>query len=172
MKKITFEEFRQTVYKKFILNIRKASMIQIKRFGFKLWKDTNKETARNQILLWKFKFKTESELMEYSNNIWNEDMDYSKPLWEFHFIENFTDGSSAVVLRIHHSFCDAVGFAIIMSWLNDDQFANKIGKKLPSINLIQKAILALITPFYIIYSMIVVSKIVSDPKVACINELN
>ena len=63
MKKITFEELRQTVYKKIILNIRKASMIQIKRFGFKLWKDIDKEKALNQILLWNYKIKCKRELL-------------------------------------------------------------------------------------------------------------
>ena len=99
-------------------------------------------------------------------------MDYSKPLWDFHFLENYTNDSSLIIFRAHHSFSDAIGFATILSCMNDNQFVHRIDKKAPSVNLIQKAILALITPFYIIYSMIVTSRIVSDPKVACINELN
>ena len=172
MKKVAFEEFRQTVYKKFILNIRKASMVQIVKFGFKLWKDIDKEVTINQVIEWKESFKTKYELLEYINNLWNEDMDYTKPLWEFRFVENYTNDSSIIIVRYHHSFCDGIGFATILSCLNDNQFSHKIDKKSSSISLMQKAILVLLTPFYIVYSMIVTSKIESDPKAACINELN
>ena len=170
--KIKFEEFRQGVYKRAILNLRKMSMIQIERFGFKLWKDVDRELSINQILEWKANLKTEVEWLEYLNNILDENMDYSKPLWEFHFVENFSKHLSVIIVRTHHSFTDAIGFASMMSWMNDDQFIHKIDKKFPSLSLIQKLILILITPFYIIYAMIVTAGITSDPNSATINDLN
>ena len=171
IKKIKFEEFREQVYSKAILNIRKLSMIQVERFGFKLWKDTSPQLAINQIKVSNVSIQTEEQCLEYLSSLLNENMDYSKPLWEFHFIENYTNEWSLIIVRTHHSFTDANGFASMMSWMNDEQFIHKIDKKFHEINILQKLILIIMTPFYIFYAMIVTAGYSSDPNIALMNSV-
>ena len=76
-------------------------------------------------------------------------MDYSKPLWEFHLVEDFSDDLSAVIVRMHHAFTDGVGFVSMMSCMNDDKFKLKIDKKFPEPSLFQKFIFLLLTPYII-----------------------
>lgn len=49
MQKIDFDTFKQQVYERGILHIRKLKQIQVKKFGISLWKDTDNETAKHQI---------------------------------------------------------------------------------------------------------------------------
>ena len=67
--------------------------------------------------------------MEYTCEHMQEYMDFSRHLWEFHLVEDFSEDLSAVIVRMHHSFIDGIGFVSMMSWMNDDQFKLKIDKR-------------------------------------------
>ena len=34
-------------------------------------------------------------------------LDFSKPMWQFHLVEDY-QGGSAVILRIHHCYADGI----------------------------------------------------------------
>ena len=74
-------------------------------------------------------------------------MDYSKPLWECHVIENYSDDTSAVIFRIHHSLSDGVGIVSMMSCVNDDKFSLRINKEFTQLNFFQRLILTVLSPF-------------------------
>lgn len=51
-----------------------------------------------------------AELQHFAGQLAGQALDPTKPLWQFHVVENY-DGGSAVVVRIHH--CIADGIALI-----------------------------------------------------------
>ena len=151
MKKIEFGEFREEFYQRGIMNIRKLRQIQISRFGIKFWKDIDPKIAKNQLIKCEENIKTQEDWINYSNRLMQEYMDYSKPLWEFHLVENYSGDLSAVIVRMHHSFTDGVGFVAMMSWVNDDKYKIKMDKKFHEPSLIQKLIICLCTPYIIVW---------------------
>ena len=103
--------------------------------------------AKNQFMKWKENIKTRDDYINYSKILIREHMDYSKPLWEFHVIENYSDDMSDVIFRMHHSLSDGVGFVSMMSCVNDDKFSLKINKEFTQLNFFQRLILTVWSPF-------------------------
>ena len=45
---------------------------------------------------------------------------YDKPQYKFILVPDFMPGKSAVVLKIHHSFCDGLGIATFFQMFTDE----------------------------------------------------
>ena len=52
-------------------------------------------------------------LMEMVSDLMSTPLDFSKPLWQFHLLENYGEGS-VVLLRIHHCIGDGVALVHVM----------------------------------------------------------
>jgi hypothetical protein len=98
-------------------------------------------------------------------------MDRSKPLWDFHLVQNYTKDTSVLFLRMHHSFTDGVGYVCLMSFLNDEKFNTKTAKKIPEPTFFQNALLWATMPFVVLYTTYKASKIKTDDQAAKIREL-
>ncbi len=61
----------------------------------------------------------QAELQEMVSRIMSTPLDFSKPLWQFQYIENYR-GGSAVVVRIHHCIADGVALVRVLLGLTDD----------------------------------------------------
>ena len=61
----------------------------------------------------------QQELQELVSVIMSTPLDFSKPLWQFQYIENYR-GGSAVVARIHHCIADGVALVRVILGLTDD----------------------------------------------------
>ena len=59
-------------------------------------------------------------LQEVASDLVSMPLDYSKPLWQFHVIDNYGAGG-ALLLRIHHAIADGLALAELMRHLCDDQ---------------------------------------------------
>lgn len=59
-----------------------------------------------------------AELQEYVSNLASSPLDASKPLWQFHLIENY-DGGAALVMRIHHCYADGIALVQVLLSLHD-----------------------------------------------------
>jgi WS/DGAT/MGAT family acyltransferase len=59
------------------------------------------------------------ELQEMVSTIMSTPLDFSKPLWQFQYIENYR-GGSAVVARIHHCIADGIALVRVLLSLTDD----------------------------------------------------
>ena len=90
-------------------------------------------------------------------------MPLDKPLWEFYVLEDYTQDTSAVLARFHHSFTDGVGFVSLMSWLNDNKYWIRNTKLIPKLSLIQNILLTLAFPYFL-YKMFSDSKKISTDK--------
>ena len=59
-----------------------------------------------------------AELQEYVSNLASSPLDQSKPMWQFHLIENY-NGGGALVIRIHHCYADGMALVQVMLSLHD-----------------------------------------------------
>lgn len=61
----------------------------------------------------------QAELQEMVSTLMSTPLDFSKPLWQFQYIENYR-GGSAVVARIHHCIGDGVALVRVLLGMTDD----------------------------------------------------
>jgi WS/DGAT/MGAT family acyltransferase len=59
------------------------------------------------------------EMQEMVSNLMSTPLDFSKPLWQFQYIENY-QGGSAIVARIHHCIADGIALVRVMLGMTDD----------------------------------------------------
>jgi len=60
----------------------------------------------------------QAELEALVSDLAGSDLDRRRPLWQFHFVENFDNGS-AVILRIHHCYADGIAMVRVFLTLTD-----------------------------------------------------
>lgn len=60
------------------------------------------------------------ELQALVSDLMSAPLDFTKPLWHFHVIENF-NGGSALLGRLHHSIADGIALVQVLLSLTDDQ---------------------------------------------------
>jgi diacylglycerol O-acyltransferase / wax synthase len=61
---------------------------------------------------------SKDELEEYVSQLASTPLDKSKPLWQFHIVENY-QGGSALITRIHHCYADGIALVQVMLSLTD-----------------------------------------------------
>jgi WS/DGAT/MGAT family acyltransferase len=59
-----------------------------------------------------------AELEEYVSDLASTALDQSRPLWQFHYIENYT-GGPVIVQRIHHCYADGIALVQVFLSLTD-----------------------------------------------------
>jgi WS/DGAT/MGAT family acyltransferase len=62
----------------------------------------------------------QDELEEYVSDLASTALDPSKPLWQFHYVENFVEGP-VVVMRIHHCYADGIAMVQVLLSLTDTE---------------------------------------------------
>jgi WS/DGAT/MGAT family acyltransferase len=60
----------------------------------------------------------QAELEEYVSDLASTALDLSRPLWQFHFVENFVEGP-VLVMRIHHCYADGIALVQVFLSLTD-----------------------------------------------------
>jgi WS/DGAT/MGAT family acyltransferase len=58
-------------------------------------------------------------LQELTNDLMSTPLDFSKPLWQIHLVENYGQGC-ALVCRLHHSIADGIALMRVLLSLTDD----------------------------------------------------
>ena len=61
---------------------------------------------------------TKEELEEYVSQMASTPLDKSKPLWQFHIVENY-QGGTALVTRVHHCYADGMALVQVLLSLTD-----------------------------------------------------
>lgn len=69
----------------------------------------------------------QDELEEYVSDLASTALDHSRPLWQFHFVENFIDGP-VVVTRIHHCYADGIALVQVLLSLAETEPGTASGK--------------------------------------------
>jgi WS/DGAT/MGAT family acyltransferase len=62
----------------------------------------------------------EAVLQEFVSEVMSTPLDYARPLWHVHYVENY-GGGSALVARLHHCMGDGVALVRLMLSLTSDQ---------------------------------------------------
>jgi WS/DGAT/MGAT family acyltransferase len=62
----------------------------------------------------------QAELEELVSDLAGTDLDRRRPMWQFHFVENFQRGT-AVILRIHHCYADGIAMVRVFLTLTDPE---------------------------------------------------
>ncbi len=57
-------------------------------------------------------------LQELASNLLSTPLDFSKPLWQFHFIEEYEEGS-AIIVRLHHCIADGMALMFLLLAMAD-----------------------------------------------------
>ncbi|MDP9198615.1 MAG: wax ester/triacylglycerol synthase family O-acyltransferase [Pseudomonadota bacterium] len=64
----------------------------------------------------------QAELESLVSRLAGTDLDRRRPMWQFHFVENFA-GGTAVILRIHHCYADGTAMIRVFLTLTDSEAA-------------------------------------------------
>jgi WS/DGAT/MGAT family acyltransferase len=59
-----------------------------------------------------------AELEHLASDLMSTPLDFSKPMWQFHLVEDY-QGGSAVILRIHHCYADGIALIHVLLLLTD-----------------------------------------------------
>jgi len=62
----------------------------------------------------------QAELESLVSRLAGTDLDRRRPMWQFHFVENFS-GGTAVILRIHHCYADGMAMVRVFLTLTDTE---------------------------------------------------
>jgi diacylglycerol O-acyltransferase len=62
----------------------------------------------------------QATLEELVNDFMSMPLDYSKPLWQFHLVENYGEGC-ALLCRLHHCIADGIALMRVLLSLTDDE---------------------------------------------------
>ncbi|MCB1918517.1 MAG: wax ester/triacylglycerol synthase family O-acyltransferase [Candidatus Competibacteraceae bacterium] len=60
----------------------------------------------------------QAELQYLASDLMSTPLDFSKPLWQFHLVEDY-QGGSAIILRIHHCYADGIALIHVLLSLTD-----------------------------------------------------
>ena len=60
------------------------------------------------------------ELEEFVSELASTPLDQYRPLWQFHFVENYAEGP-ALITRIHHCYADGIALVQVMLSLTDGE---------------------------------------------------
>ena len=137
-----------------------------------MWKDIDEDIAIKQVIKWSKPIKNMDQTLQFMSDIVNQEMPSDKPLWEYHLVEDYTKDSSMLIVRMSHSFTDAMGIVSMLSCLNDEGYKLKIDKELPKQGLIQNILLILAAIPLSISFMTATKNMPTDEKAAKIREFN
>jgi diacylglycerol O-acyltransferase / wax synthase len=74
---------------------------------------------------------TKNDLEDYVSQMASEPLDFTKPLWQFHLVENY-EGGTAFVTRIHHCYADGIALISVMMSLTGDSPETSLSKPKPA----------------------------------------
>ena len=60
----------------------------------------------------------QDELEEFVSDLASTRLDHSRPLWQFHYVENYVDGP-VVIQRVHHCYADGIALVQVFLSLTD-----------------------------------------------------
>mgnify|MGYP001184979933 FL=1 len=116
--RLAYERLREIVESRF-LNYRRFRQRPIQKPGGAFWEhdpyfDINRHVLRTALPGRADK----TELQYLASNLLSTPLDFSKPLWQFHLVEDY-QGGSALILRIHHCYADGIALIQVLLTLTD-----------------------------------------------------
>jgi diacylglycerol O-acyltransferase / wax synthase len=125
--KVSLQKLKNTLEQRFLTFPRfKQKAIQDPTGAW--WETDKKFDLANHLKKGKLDGKgTKHDLENFVSHLASTPLDFSKPLWQFHLIENY-NGGSALVSRIHHCYADGIALISVMMSLTGDTPEASIAK--------------------------------------------
>lgn len=116
--RLEYERLREVIENRF-LKYRRFAQRAVQKTASAFWEtdpyfDINRHVLRTALPGRADK----AELQHLASNLMSTPLDFSKPMWQFHLVEDYQDGS-AVILRIHHSYADGIALIHVLLALTD-----------------------------------------------------
>ncbi len=116
--RLAYERLREVVESRF-LKYRRFAQRAVQKTAGAFWEtdpyfDLNRHVLRTALPGRADK----AELQHLSSDLMSTPLDFSKPMWQFHLVEDY-QGGSAVILRIHHSYADGIALIHVLLALTD-----------------------------------------------------
>jgi diacylglycerol O-acyltransferase / wax synthase len=111
--KISLQKLKTTLEQRF-LTFRRFKQKAIQDPTGAWWETDKQFDLNNHLKRGKLEGKgTKLDLENFVSHLASTPLDFSKPLWQFHLIENY-NGGSALVSRIHHCYADGIALISVM----------------------------------------------------------
>lgn len=118
---IDYDQFRKVIERRFLSFKRFRQIVVQPRLpiGMPYWELDSKFNLDNhlhRVALPSPGDKT--ALQEMASDLMSMPLDFSRPLWQMHLIENYGEGS-AVIMRLHHSIADGMALVFVLLSITD-----------------------------------------------------
>jgi NRPS condensation-like uncharacterized protein len=140
----------ESFYKLGIMNVRKLRQIPRLIFGYYFWQDIDSTDAIEQFKVIDNTFTSENDVIEYVNEWSSGRISRNKPQWEIRFVEDYTDTTSLILVKCHHSLTDGIGIISLFSLLNDGSYHPKNVPKFRGFSIWQKLMVSIFVPMALI----------------------
>lgn len=115
---VTFSRFREIILNRFLAFRRFRQKAVVGSRGC-WWENDEYFEPSSHIIRAALPGKADKvELEEYVSRLASTPLDKTKPLWQFHLIENYVDGP-VVVPRVHHCYADGIALVQVMLSLTE-----------------------------------------------------
>ncbi|MBL8523097.1 MAG: wax ester/triacylglycerol synthase family O-acyltransferase [Betaproteobacteria bacterium] len=129
--KLDFKKLRTTIEQRFLSYPRfKQKAVQDPTGAW--WEDDKKFDIKHHLKKAKLPGRAgKKELQDYVSQMASEGLDFTKPLWQFHLVENYQGGGTALLTRIHHCYADGIALISVMLSMTADTPELSLAKPKP-----------------------------------------
>lgn len=118
--RLDYERLREVIESRFLKYRRFSQRVAQKNPGA-FWENDAHFDIRRHILRTALPGRADqAELQNLASDLMSTPLDFSKPLWQFHLVEDY-QGGSAVILRIHHCYADGIALIHVLLSLTDPE---------------------------------------------------
>ncbi len=119
---VDFERYRDTVKYRLLLHDRFRQRVHEPELnlGLPVWEDDPDFDLDRHIIRERLPDPgDQAVLQELVGSLMSTQLDFSVPLWQFHFVENF-EGGVAIIARLHHCIADGLALMQLLLSLTDE----------------------------------------------------
>ncbi|RUQ38194.1 MAG: wax ester/triacylglycerol synthase family O-acyltransferase [Candidatus Competibacteraceae bacterium] len=117
--RLPYQRLREVIETRFLRHYPRFAQRAVQKAAGAFWeKDPHFDIGRHVLRIGLPGQADKSELERLASDLMSTPLDFSKPMWQFHLIEDY-QGGSAVILRIHHCYADGIALIRVLLSLTD-----------------------------------------------------
>ncbi len=118
--RLNYDRLREVIETRF-LKYRRFTQLAVQKAGGAFWESDPYFDISRHVLRTALPGRADkAELQHLASDLMSTPLDFSKPLWQFHLVEDY-QGGSAVILRIHHCYADGIALIHVLLSLTDPE---------------------------------------------------
>jgi WS/DGAT/MGAT family acyltransferase len=116
--RLEYEKLREVIETRF-LKYRRFTQRAVQKAAGAFWESDSYFDIGRHVLRTALPGRADkAELQHLASDLMSTPLDFTKPLWQFHLVEDY-EGGSAVILRIHHCYADGIALIHVLLSLTD-----------------------------------------------------